>query len=55
MESVHVRQLMLPLLILGVLIALITLMTKRLYLPNIRDTTAEKEKSWNAASGPSGI
>ena len=45
MESVHVRQLMLPLLILGVLIALVTLMTKRLYLPNIRDTTAgEGEK-----------
>lgn len=45
MESVHVRQLMLPLLVLGVLIALVTLMTKRLYLPNIRDTTAgEGEK-----------
>lgn len=45
MENVHVRQLMTPLLILGILIALITLVTKRLYLPDLRDTTAgEGEK-----------
>lgn len=55
MENVHVRQLMTPLLILGILIALITLVTKRLYLPDLRDTTAGEGENWNAASGPSAI
>lgn len=40
MESIHVRQLILPLAVLAFLIAAITLGTRRLRLPNIQDTTA---------------
>ena len=53
--NIEIRQLILPLVILITSVLIVTLITKKLHLPDIANTRAKTGENWKEVYGLSGI